>query len=71
MPENNKKWLILDAMGVIFTVGRDLYELLIPFVWKKNKTISDRLMIDTYLKASRGEFPSSRLWAIYASFSSK
>ena len=56
------KWLILDAMGVIFEVGRDLYELLIPFIWNKNKNISDRLMIDTYIEASKGLIPSSELW---------
>ena len=59
----SNKWLILDAMGVIFTVGHDLYELLIPFVWCKNKDISDQLMIDTYLEASKGLIPSSELWA--------
>lgn len=64
MNAKNKKWLILDAMGVIYTVGRDLYELLIPFVWSKDETISDKVMIATYLKASQGEFPSSQLWSI-------
>ena len=56
------KWLILDAMGVIFSVGRDLYELLIPFIWSKDKSISDKLMIDTYIKASKGLIPSSEVW---------
>jgi len=50
-------------MGVIFEVGRDLYELLIPFVWSKDKSVSDKLMIDTYLEASKGLIPSSELWA--------
>lgn len=58
----SKKWLILDAMGVIFEVGRDLYELLIPFVWSKDKSVPDKLMIDTYLEASKGLIPSSELW---------
>ena len=58
----SKKWLILDAMGVIFEVGRDLYELLIPFVWSKDRSVSDKLMIDTYLTASKGLIPSSEVW---------
>lgn len=56
------KWLILDAMGVIFELGRDLYELLIPFVWSKNIEISDNLMIEIYLKASKGLIKSSEIW---------
>ncbi len=56
-------WLILDAMGVIFEEGRDLYELLIPFVWSKKEGFSDRLMIDTYLEASKGLIRSSELWS--------
>jgi putative hydrolase of the HAD superfamily len=57
-----KKWLILDAMGVIFTLGYDLYETLISFVRSKNMNIPDKLIIDTYMKGSDGKFPSSKLW---------
>ncbi|TFF96470.1 MAG: HAD family hydrolase [Promethearchaeota archaeon] len=57
-----KKWLILDAMGVIFTVGRDLYELLIPFVWRIDPKIPDTLMLETYLEASKGSITSEELW---------
>jgi len=49
-------------MGVIFTVGRDLYELLIPFVWKLDPKIPDSLMIKTYLEASKGSITSEELW---------
>ena len=49
-------------MGVIFTIGRDLYELLIPFVWSKNEKVSDKLMIKTYVEASQGRISSSELW---------
>ncbi|MFX1277293.1 MAG: HAD family hydrolase [Promethearchaeota archaeon] len=56
------KWIILDAMGVIFEEGYDLDELLIPFVQKRNKSLSSDFIQDLYIKTSLGKFPSKELW---------
>lgn len=58
-----KKWLILDAMGVIFIEGHDLHELLIPFIKEKNKNISVDLVYNTYIQASLGKISSFNLWS--------
>lgn len=57
-----KKWIILDAMGVIFTVGDDTNDLLVPFVQKINPVISKEKIIEEYLKASLGEISSIEFW---------
>ena len=56
------KWLILDAMGVIFEVGDDLNELLIPFLQKRNAKLSVELIRKLYLEASLGKFTSREFW---------
>jgi len=34
------RWIIFDAMGVIFEVGDDTNELLVPFVQERNREIT-------------------------------
>lgn len=34
------KWVILDLMGVIFKVGDDTNDLLVPYILKMNDMIS-------------------------------
>jgi len=34
------KWVILDVMGVIFEVGDDTNDLLVPYIQKMDKMIS-------------------------------
>lgn len=34
------KWIIFDAMGVIFEVGDDTNDLLVPYIQNKNNMIS-------------------------------
>ncbi|MBD3255184.1 MAG: HAD-IA family hydrolase [Candidatus Lokiarchaeota archaeon] len=58
------KWIIVDAMGVIFREGRDLYELLIPFALEKNPKLSESVILRTYLKGSLGLISSQELWNI-------
>lgn len=57
-----KKWIIFDAMGVIFTVGDDTNDLLVPFVQKINSQISKEKINEEYLKASLGEISSVEFW---------
>ena len=59
MPE---KWVILDAMGVIFEVGDDTNDLLVPYIQAKNKGISRSRINELYMRASLGEITSPEFW---------
>lgn len=48
------KWIIFDAMGVLFTVGDDTQDLLIPYLRDKNCSLPDQAIKQVYLKASLG-----------------
>ena len=58
------EWIVLDAMGVIFIEGRDLYELLIPFALNRNPNLNPELIQETYYKASLGKVISKQVWNI-------
>ncbi|MFX1397330.1 MAG: HAD family hydrolase [Promethearchaeota archaeon] len=59
---STKKWIIFDAMGVIFEEGHDLHELLLPYVQQMNPSISVDTVKDSYIKASLGEISSKEFW---------
>lgn len=52
------KWVILDLMGVIFKVGDDTNDLLVPYILKMNDMISAEKINEMYLKASLGVISS-------------
>jgi len=56
------KWVILDLMGVIFEVGDDTNDLLVPYIQKRNDMISAEKINEMYLKASLGEISSFDFW---------
>ncbi len=56
------KWVILDVMGVIFEVGDDTNDLLVPYIQKMNDMISVEKINEMYLKASLGEISSFDFW---------
>ncbi len=56
------KWIIFDAMGVIFTVGDDTNELLVPFVMERNKDLTREYINEVYRSASLGEISSNELY---------
>ena len=56
------KWVILDVMGVIFEVGDDTNDLLVPYIQKRNDIISVEKINEMYLKASLGEISSFDFW---------
>ncbi len=58
----DKKWIIFDVMGVIFTVGDDTNDLLVPFIQDINKNISKDKINEVYLEASLGHISSARFW---------
>jgi len=56
------KWVILDVMGVIFEVGDDTNDLLVPYIQKMDKMISAEKINEIYLKATLGEISSFNFW---------
>ena len=56
------EWIIFDVMGVIFEVGDDTNDLLVPFVQERNPSISRAMINEIYLSASLGEISSIRFW---------
>ena len=57
-----KKWVIFDVMGVIFEVGDDTNDLLVPYIKKLNNSISSEQINELYIDASLGEITSSTFW---------
>lgn len=55
------KWIIFDAMGVIFTEGEDVYNFLIPFIQERNPISKDEIYA-VYRKANLGEISSREFW---------
>ena len=55
-------WLIFDAMGVIFEVGDDIKDLLVPYVIRRKPAASEQQILDLYMKASLGEINSQGFW---------
>ena len=56
------KWIIFDAMGVIYTEGHDLHELLMPFIKDHNKDLSPEFIQDLYFETSLGNLSSKEFW---------
>ena len=57
------KHIILDVMGVVFTVGDDVEDLLIPYIHSLKPAIDNQVIRDLYLAASLGKIASRDLWA--------
>lgn len=57
-----RKVIVFDVMGVIFEVGDDTNELLVPYIQGRNPAISKELINDIYLEASFGKISSKDLW---------
>jgi len=56
------KWIVFDAMGVIFKEGDDVSNILIPFVKSKNSQLDEANVRDLYYKASLGSISSFEFW---------
>jgi putative hydrolase of the HAD superfamily len=55
------KWIIFDAMGVIFTESDDVHNILIPFIQKRSPISKDKIYT-TYRRAGIGEISSNEFW---------
>jgi HAD superfamily hydrolase (TIGR01509 family) len=56
------KWIVFDAMGVIFDEGDDIQNRLLPFLRRSNPSVNAEAVLSVYLKASLGQISSSGFW---------
>ena len=56
------KWVIFDAMGVIYEVADDVSDLLVPFLRSKNYKKPIRFIFKEYIRASLGQITSLEFW---------
>jgi HAD superfamily hydrolase (TIGR01509 family) len=56
------RWIVFDAMGVVFTVGDDTNDLLVPFIQERDAAVTRATINEVYLRASLGEISSRRFW---------
>ncbi len=56
------RWIVFDAMGVIFEVPDDTNDLLVPYIQERRATVSSEQINDAYLRASLGQISSQRFW---------
>jgi len=56
------RWVILDMMGVIFEVGDDTNDLLVPYVRRHDPSQSPERINALYLRASLGRISARQFW---------
>ena len=61
MAQAHDKWLLLDAMGVVFRVGDDVADLLVPFV-RQRSDVPRRVIEASYVEATLGRMTSEGFW---------
>lgn len=57
-----RKVIIFDVMGVIFKVGDDTNDLLVPYILKQKPAVSAEYVNQIYLEASLGRITSKEFW---------
>jgi putative hydrolase of the HAD superfamily len=60
--DNGRQTLVLDAMGVIYEVGDDVADLLIPFIREKGGIENAEQIEATYIEASLGRMDAHEFW---------
>ena len=56
------KWVIFDAMGVVYEVADDVSDLLVPFLRSKSNSMALKKIYKSYIKASLGQITSLEFW---------
>jgi len=56
-------WIIFDMMGVIFQDSDDVNDLLVPFIQRRDSTVSSEKINKLYRKASLAEISSYDFWS--------
>jgi hypothetical protein len=54
--------VVLDAMGVIYSAGDDVKDLLCPFILEKGGIMDTERIKELYISASLGNITSSEFW---------
>lgn len=62
-PTTPKLTVVLDAMGVIYRVGDDVGELLVPFIRRRGGITDLARIEERYLQASLGNLSAGEFWA--------
>ena len=60
--KNKYRWIVFDAMGVVFKVGDDTGRLLIPMLKELVPALSARQIYDIYIEASLGSISAFNFW---------
>src|SRR5438309_9137524 len=55
--------VVFDAMGVLYTVGDDLADLLVPFAHEHGSPLQREEIAGLYRRALVGEVTAAALWA--------
>lgn len=58
----NIKWIIFDAMGVIYTEGDDVTNWVVPFLKEKNENVDISDIQEVYHKAAVGQMTSTQFF---------
>ena len=56
------KWVIFDAMGVVYKVADDVSDLLVPYLRSKSNSMPLKKIYKSYIKASLGQIKSLEFW---------
>jgi HAD superfamily hydrolase (TIGR01509 family) len=64
MPTPAAKVLILDAMGVIYRVGDDVADLLVPFIHQNGGVHNIEQIEAAYIQASLGKINAAKFWQL-------
>jgi putative hydrolase of the HAD superfamily len=56
------KWIIFDAMGVIFEEGDDIINRLVPFLHRRGFPLDEENVHATYRRASLGQISPREFW---------
>jgi HAD superfamily hydrolase (TIGR01509 family) len=59
---SHMKWIILDAMGVVYKTGDDTNDLLIPYIKRRNSNVDSNFIHDLYIRTSTGHFTAREFW---------
>jgi putative hydrolase of the HAD superfamily len=55
-------WVVLDAMGVLYQNGDDLYDLMIPYLRRQGCDLPDDAIQRAFERCSAGEIDSDDMW---------
>jgi putative hydrolase of the HAD superfamily len=56
------RWIVLDAMGVLYRHGDDVTDLLIPYARQRGSAATPRRIRELYRQARLGTMSSAQLW---------